>query len=280
MSFSFDPLGGGLSDEKIAQIMKEIRSSIRVLDLEMGEDGLPYVTLGRQMVDDWADRCDVLGRLSPTNLSGAALELATAARQVEINVGPHISAAALDLSKAARQLVGNFDMRLFYGAALALAETRRVVTEVNRRPFSTGNDEPAATYADEPTEPSFALEDFREAFETLRRQKLERPFPQEIWFVDKEADYMRFRLAFETDTPSTGFWPPLGSIPIYTWMGKAEMARCKTTVERKAYIDSAAHVPFWGMLPGIWIKLSNGRIHHVDDVTVMIDALKAAHREE
>lgn len=48
----------------------------------------------------------------------------------------------------------------------------------------------------------------------------------------------------------------------------------------KAYIDSAAHVPFWGMLPGIWIKLSNGRIHHVDDVTVMIDALKAAHREE
>jgi hypothetical protein len=89
----------------------------------------------------------------------------------------------------------------------------------------------------------------------------------EIWFVDRPAEYHRFLDAFpETVTPRGFRWPHgrLFDIPVIDWRSEAEPdPETMTPAETAQRLERLSRAPRNGRMPGMWLKLPNGRFRRV-----------------
>lgn len=262
MSF-FDPGTGKFLnlDEYAKRLLADLRP-LSAAGLGVGSGERPYESLGRQMIGRWNN-----------------LELTTSvaqmpydqpfSREVEIKIagwlapGSEVMLTDTGLAAAVRQVTKQIDRRLFDGLY---------------------TDKVACTSAPEPDDtPPVSLEDVVEIVKEFRRRAIERPYLQEIWFVNKPVDYHRFIGAFPARRPDEAvpgqqphIWELLHGIPVFAWDRRAELDACESQEDWTSFFRRLARVPHIAMLPGIWLKLSNGRSQMVEDVADLIAAFEAS----
>ena len=125
----------------------------------------------------------------------------------------------------------------------------------------------SGTYADEPAE--LDIDTLYQTIRDLQQQAIERPYIEEIWFVDKDEAHQRFLAAFPPQVGEMRFGSFTWGTPVISWNQQAEK-----DVSFVDYLRSASRVPLCGLVPGIWIKLSNGQLQEVKDVADMIAAFE------
>ena len=126
----------------------------------------------------------------------------------------------------------------------------------------------SATYAEEPAE--LDIDVLYQTIRDLQQQAIERPYIEEIWFVDKDEAHQRFLAAFPPQVGEMRFGSFTWGTPVLSWNYHAEK-----NVSFVDYLRSASRVPLYGLVSGIWLKLSNGQLQEVKDVADMIAAFEA-----
>jgi hypothetical protein len=99
-----------------------------------------------------------------------------------------------------------------------------------------------------------------------------RPFPQALWFIDRDRQYFRLERASPLieQSPYRIFESSVFGIPVYRWASREIRLRITELIEDERWdIDRVRRVfPF--CQPGIWVQMSSGRHQHFEIISPTI----------